>query len=97
VKVYDKGVTVNGEARHGRHIYQMLVGYRTGDMCAPRLDTREALAIELEEFARCIVTGERPSADSAAGWRIVRILEAATRSMQERGRTIELEPVACPV
>jgi hypothetical protein len=36
-----------------------------------------------------------PITDGHAGLRVVRILEAATRSLAERGRVIELEPNRC--
>jgi predicted dehydrogenase len=102
IKVYDKGITVNGNGNghtngNGDKIFQMLVGYRTGDMWAPQLDMREALGVELSQFVRCIEHKERPTADGLAGWRVVRILEAANRSMRERGRVVELEPSGCAV
>jgi hypothetical protein len=41
VKVYNKGITLsNGAEPEG--IYQILVGYRTGDMWAPQLDRTES-------------------------------------------------------
>ncbi len=73
----------------------MLVGYRTGDMWAPQLDMTEALGVELREFVDCIEQATTPIADGHAGLRVVRILEAATQSLAERGRVIELEPVRC--
>ena len=87
VKLYDKGVTVN-PPREG--VYEMLIGYRTGDMWAPRLETTEALRVEADEFVRCIESGEPPATDGSAGLRVVEILEAATRSMADRGRPVEL-------
>jgi predicted dehydrogenase len=87
VKVYDRGITVNKSAES---VYQMLVGYRTGDMWAPQLDMTEALRTEALHFVRCIEQGERPITDGQAGLRVVRILEAATLSMAERGRLVEL-------
>ncbi|MDB5540175.1 MAG: putative dehydrogenase [Devosia sp.] len=92
VKIYDKGITLTGSpARHGENIRQMLVGYRTGDMTAPQLDTTEALTRELKEFVSCIETGLVPTADGRAGLRVVRILEAATQSVNQRGAVIELQ------
>ena len=92
VKVYDKGITLNGNPqKNGEKIHQMLVGYRTGDMHAPQLDISEALGRELREFVNCIETSARPQADGNAGLRVVRILEAATKSLAQRGRVIELE------
>ncbi|RJG43341.1 MULTISPECIES: Gfo/Idh/MocA family oxidoreductase [unclassified Mesorhizobium] len=92
IKVYDKGITLNGNPqKNGEKVYQMLVGYRTGDMWAPQLDSTEALGVELREFVNCIEQGKVPTADGHAGLRVVRILEAATQSLAQRGRVIELE------
>jgi predicted dehydrogenase len=87
VKVYDKGITVNGNPEA---LYQALIGYRSGDMCAPQLDLTEGLQREVQHFAECIERSERPITDGYAGLRVVRILEAATRSMKQRGRLVEL-------
>ena len=74
----------------------MLVGYRTGDMWAPQLDMTEALGIELREFVACIENSENTdSRTGMPGLRVVRILEAATQSLAQRGRVIELEQMRC--
>ena len=88
VKVYDRGITINGNAEN---IYQMLIGYRSGDMWAPKLDMAEALRTEGLHFIRCIEQGEKPITDGETGLRVVRILEAATQSMKKQGRLIELD------
>ena len=82
VKVYDKGVDV---AADRKSIYEMLVGYRSGDMTAPQLDRTEALRTEVSHFIHCIETGDTPLSDGESGLRIVRVMEAATRSMQNQG------------
>jgi predicted dehydrogenase len=98
IKVYDKGITLNGNGNgNGEKRYQMLVGYRTGDMWAPQLDMKEALGIELREFVTCIEQNQTPTADGHAGLRVVRILESATKSLAERGRVIELDYAGCTV
>jgi predicted dehydrogenase len=89
VKIYDKGITVNGNP--SENMYQMLVGYRTGDMWAPKLDMTEALRTEGLHFIHCIQHGDRPMTDGETGLRVVRILEAATESMQKQGRLVELD------
>jgi predicted dehydrogenase len=86
IKVYDKGVTLTDDPDK---IYQMRVGYRAGDMWAPQLETREGLAAEVAHFLDCIETGNVPETDAEAGMRVVELLEAATRSMCERGRPVE--------
>jgi predicted dehydrogenase len=100
IKVYDKGITLTGNGHahgngNGEKRYQMLVGYRTGDMWAPQLPIREALSVELREFISCIERRKAPIADGLAGLRVVRILEAATTSLAERGRVVELDSVGC--
>jgi len=87
VKIYDKGITVNGNPEK---VYQMLISYRTGDMWAPKLDMTEALRMEVLHFIRCLEEGKRPVTDGEAGLRVVRILEGATQSMRQQGRLIEL-------
>jgi predicted dehydrogenase len=51
----------------------------------------EPLRTEVLHFIHCVETGERPITDGDAGLRVVRILEAATESMAERGRLVELD------
>jgi predicted dehydrogenase len=70
----------------------MRVDYRVGDMWAPHIDPTEALKVEAKHFIACIESGERPMTDGEMGLRVVRILEAASRSMAARGELVELEP-----
>jgi predicted dehydrogenase len=85
LKVYDKGVNFTDDPKQ---IQEMRVGYRTGDMWAPKLDTTEALRIESEHFVDCIVNGKVPETDGALGLRVVELIEAATSSMRGRGETV---------
>jgi predicted dehydrogenase len=87
IKVYDKGITLNGSKES---LYKTLIGYRTGDMWAPQLEITEALKVEAQHFIQCIKKGERPLTDGRAGLMVVRILEAATQSMSERGQPVVL-------
>jgi len=92
IKIFDKGITLNGNGKgNGEQLYELLVGYRTGDMLAPQLDMTEALLREARHFVQCIEKGEEPLANGQSGLRVVRLLEAATRSMRDRGRVVELD------
>jgi predicted dehydrogenase len=88
IKVYDRGISVGDPSPDG--VYKMLVSYRMGDMWAPRLDATEALQLEAAHFLDCIQGREHPTTDGAAGLRVVKIMEAATRSMSQQGRPVEL-------
>jgi predicted dehydrogenase len=85
VKVYDKGVSFTDDPEQ---IQEMRVGYRTGDMWAPKLSGTEALRVEGEHFIDCIETGKAPQTDGKLGLRVVELIEAATSSMRGRGETV---------
>lgn len=87
IKVYDKGITVNPSAEN---IYELRVGYRAGDMWAPRLEGGEALRAMAAHFVHCIQTGETPLSDGTCGRRLVEIIEAACTSMARKGELVEL-------
>ena len=86
VKVYDKGVNIT--SREG--VYELLVNYRSGDMWAPQLEQVEALRQELSYFVDCVSTGQDPFNDGCAGLRVVKMLEAASESLNKRGSLVYL-------
>jgi predicted dehydrogenase len=86
IRVYDKGVQIAS----GDGIRDLLVNYRTGDMWAPQVQQLEALHVELDYFADCIMNHKVPFNDGHAGLRVVRMLEAAEMSIQKRGELIRL-------
>lgn len=88
VKVYDKGISFTDDPKQ---IQEMRVGYRTGDMWAPKIDATEALRIEGEHFVDCIVNGKTPQTDGRLGLRVVELIEAATSSMRGRGETVYIQ------
>jgi len=85
VKVYDKGISVDPGPENA---YQMLVGYRAGDMWAPHLALDEALQVEAAHFIDCITNGRQPETGGEAGLRVVRLLEAASQSVAGQGRLV---------
>jgi predicted dehydrogenase len=48
------------------------------------------LKVELQHFIDCVVNDRQPFNDGAAGLRVVRLLEAADRSLLKRGRIVYL-------
>lgn len=93
VKVYDKGVSFTDDPTQ---IHEMRVGYRTGDMWAPKLAVTEALRTEGEHFVDCITNGKRPETDGRLGVRIVELIEAANRSMHHKGETVYIHRRTAP-
>lgn len=88
IKVYDKGITLNNGSDN---LYRMLIGYRTGDMWAPQIEVAEALQVEAQHFVQCIEKGQQPITDGEAGLRVVKILEAASQSMLQRGQLVKID------
>jgi len=69
----------------------LTIPLRQGGMSAPALESTEALAKVVAEFARAIVSGDAPLTDGAAGLEVLQLLEAASRSAAEGGTRIEME------
>ena len=88
IKVYDKGVSFTEDEAQ---IHEMRVGYRTGDMWAPKLVGTEALAVEGEHFADCVLNGKAPMTDGKLGLRVVELIEAATYSMEAMGEVVYVQ------
>lgn len=86
IKVYDKGVQI----KNGQGLYDLLVSYRSGDVWAPKVEQTEALKVELEYFLDCVVNDRTPLNDGIAGLGVVKLLEAADRSLEKRGQIIRL-------
>jgi predicted dehydrogenase len=86
LKVYDKGVDVKSQ----EGVYNLLVSYRSGDMWAPQVEQVEALRVELQYFVECIKRSESPFNGGCAGLKVVRMLEAASKSVGKRGELVYL-------
>jgi predicted dehydrogenase len=86
LRIYDKGAVVT----KGQNVYELLVSYRSGDMWAPKVEQTEALALEAKYFIDCVCKNETPFNDGHAGLRIVRLLEAADKSLKGRGAPVQL-------
>jgi predicted dehydrogenase len=62
--------------------------YHYGDSYIPHLQQEEPLKAECQHFLDCIEKGSRPLTSGREGLELVRILEAASASLKERGAPI---------
>ena len=86
LRIYDKGVTRPPEyASWGESL-----AIREGDIFIPKIPNVEPLAAELAHFVRVARGAEAPRAGAADGVRVVRVLDAATRSLAGGGAPITL-------
>ena len=89
IRVYDKGVT--------RHPYNDTFGnfhlsYRNGDVNIPRIADSEPLKVECDHFVDCVKRGISPNSDGHSGLRVVKVLEAADRSLKNHGQPMPIAP-----
>lgn len=78
IKIYESGISIQPE--DDRRV--IVPSYRIGDIHCPRVSQHEALAASVSHFANVIGGKTEPIADGRRGLRIVRMLEAADRSLQ---------------
>jgi predicted dehydrogenase len=96
VKVYGRGIDLtesesgSGTAASAELRRRLLVGYRTGDVWSPHVDAGEALQAAVTHFAECVRERKTPISDGTLGLRVVRSLEAATRSIRAHGGRVIL-------
>jgi predicted dehydrogenase len=89
VKIYDKGIELNTLEQEEKS--RLLVSYRSGDIYSPRVDNTEALALVVQEFADSIQEGRAPLTDGESALRVLRVLEAAERSIKADGGNVRIE------
>jgi predicted dehydrogenase len=86
VKIYDTSYDHKSEEDKRR----ILVDYRTGDIFVPKLSTAEALIGVANDFINSILNNTTPVADAKLGLNVVKILEAAQKSIKQKGKEISL-------
>lgn len=86
LKVYDKGVDRPPE--YGSYGESLAV--REGDISIPRVPNVEPLSAELRHFAAVARGQAAPRVDAASGREVVRVLAAASESLADGGRVVEL-------
>jgi len=89
ISIYDRGIELQGPpAGEARHRAQ--VAYRLGDMVAPSLPEGEALQGVVSELAASIREHRAPLTDGRSGLRVLALLDAASRSLDQHGLFVEV-------
>jgi predicted dehydrogenase len=83
IKIIDKGVNTPADANT---FADFQYSYRNGDILVPYLRMEEPLRIESEHFIDCINNHTIPRTNGEDGLRVVRVLEAAQRSLENYSR-----------
>jgi predicted dehydrogenase len=82
IKIYDKGVDV---PPYTDSYGDFQCSYRYGDVLIPNIRFVEPLRLECQHFIDCILQGTEPQSSGRVGMNVVRVLEAADRSLQNGG------------
>jgi predicted dehydrogenase len=80
VKIYDRGVE-----RQPSSFGEFHLTYRSGDILSSQLDTTEPLRLECAHFLECIQTGREPDTGARSAVDVVRVVQAAERSLRSGG------------
>ena len=83
IKIYDKGVE---RPSYYDSFGNFQFSYRYGDIYTPYIDNKEPLQVECQHIVECIGNGTQPISDGRDGLRVVKILEAAEKSIKNKGR-----------
>jgi predicted dehydrogenase len=86
IRIYDKGV----ERPPAFTEYAQFLSIRNGDIHIPQIPMVEPLERECRHFIDCIEQGKRPITDGQSALRVVRVLEAAQKSLESDGAPVAL-------
>ncbi len=89
IKVYDKGVDRAGEVVS----YGDSLTVRNGDILIPKISLQEPLKLECAHFVECVRERKKPLTDGVGGLRVVKVLDAAQKSLKAGGAPVAIEPL----
>jgi len=87
IKIYDKGVE---KPPYTNTFGDFQYSYRYGDVTIPNIRFTEPLRKECQHFLDCINNHSEPLSSGQDGLRVVKIIEAAQRSLSENGKHQEV-------
>lgn len=87
IKIYDKGVQF---PPHADTFAQFQYSYHYGDVYSPYIKQEEPLKIECSHFLDCIRSGEPSESSGEKGLQVVKILEAANKSLKNNNVSVKV-------
>jgi predicted dehydrogenase len=88
IKIYDKGVEA---PEYTNNFGDFQFSYRYGDILIPNIRFTEPLKVECQHFLDCIKTHTKPCSCGEDGLNVVKVLEAAQKSLVNSGHMEELK------
>lgn len=87
IKIYDKGVM---KPKRYSDFGEFQLVLRDGDIHIPKIVLSEPLKTQCQTFLHAIERGRLSLSDATYGWKVVRVMEAAQRSLRQHGRPVPL-------
>jgi predicted dehydrogenase len=87
LKIYDARVEV---PPHYDSFAEFTYSYHYGDSYVPYIKQDEPLKLECQHFLQCIAEGSVPITNGRLGLDVVKILEASSESLRQRGAAVNL-------
>jgi predicted dehydrogenase len=89
LRIYDKGV--DSPPRGTAQLEETTFSYRYGDITIPNIKMAEPLKQECLHFIDCVQNKKKPISSGEEGYHVVKILEAAQRSLIDSGHKEVIE------
>jgi predicted dehydrogenase len=86
LRIYDKGF----ERPPVFSEFSEFLSIRNGDISIPQVPLAEPLEVECRHFIECVANNRRPLSDGPSAAQVVRVLDAAQRSIAEDGAPVAL-------
>jgi len=90
VRIFDHGVVYKDPETYGEYH----LSYRTGDILSPKVDSSEPLSEEMADFVGAIRGGRETVASAQLARSVVRLTEAADKSLRLGGAEVHLAQTA---
>lgn len=87
LRIYDKGAEITTDYDS----YAEYIGLRFGDVTIPYIKSGEPLRTECMHFLECVRDRSQPISDGHDGLRVVKVLDAAQRSLKNNGEPVALD------
>ena len=94
VQIFDKGITrqtLNNNLGKYDDFGKFQLIKRAGDILIPQINFVEPLSMECSHFIECIQDGKRPLSDGEDGLKVIKVLEAAQKSLKANGIPVEVK------
>ncbi len=88
LRIYNRGFDKGDDYQDTFESFRLSI--REGEVVIPSVKLNEPLLAECEHFIECVKTGATPLTDGKDGLNVVRALEAASISMKEQGKAVDI-------